>query len=85
MTKHAGVRTIERLAHCFAKRCTSSVRHEHCCPRDGLERNPMQTDCATKRDDRSNAAKAANHAARLVSGSTKVNRLRDESRNDDYH
>jgi adenylate cyclase len=39
----------------------------------------MQTDCGTKRNDRSNATEATNHTARLVSGSIKVNRSRDGS------
>jgi hypothetical protein len=79
MTNRAWVTTVERLDDSGAQRLVLRILDDHGCPRDRLQRHPVQTDGATKRNDHTNAANAANHAARLVIASIKVNQSRDAS------
>lgn len=55
------MRAIERLCNRPAQRATFRIIHNHRGPRDRLERYPLQTDCATERENRDRAGKATPH------------------------
>jgi len=59
------VRAIERLCNGPTQRSVFCVVDDHRCPRDGLQRQPMQTDCATQRENRDGAANATKHAHKI--------------------
>jgi hypothetical protein len=61
VTKGTWMGPIECLGDCLAKRRTLRVLNEHCCPRHRLKSNPMQTDCAAKRENGYDPAGIAKH------------------------
>ena len=61
MAKRARTRAVEGLRDRLAERRALRIIYDHRCPRDGLERNPMQPDRATERENHGNAAGAAKH------------------------
>jgi len=56
---------IERLRNRLAQRSVFCVIDNHRCPGDGLERQPLQADCATKRENRNRATNATKHAHKI--------------------
>jgi hypothetical protein len=54
---------IERLRNRLTQRTVFGIIDDHRRPRDGLKRQPMETDCATERANGDNTSKATNHAA----------------------
>jgi len=56
---------IESFSDRVADGILFRVIDDHRRPRDGLERQPMQTDCATKRKNCDDATNPAKHATRL--------------------
>src|SRR5207249_4522224 len=47
----------------LTQRTAFGIIDDHRCPRDGLKRYPMQTDCAAERANGGNTSKTTNHAA----------------------
>ena len=62
LTERARVRAIERLRNCPTQRSVFRVVDNHRCPGDGLERQPLQADCATQRENRNGATNTTKHA-----------------------
>jgi hypothetical protein len=56
------MRAVERLRNRLTQRAAFGIIHNHCCPRNGLQRYPLQTDCATECANRDGASKATKHA-----------------------
>ena len=56
------MRAIERLRNRLAQRAALRIIDDHRRPRDGLERQPMEADCAAKRKNCDDAANAAKHS-----------------------
>ena len=71
------MRAIKRLSNRLAQRCTLRVIDDHRCPRQRLERDPMQSDCATECDNRGDAGGATKHDREASYHVTNVNALRD--------
>jgi len=55
------MRTVKCLRYRGAKRRVLRVLNNHCRPRERLKRDPMQTNCAAKRENRHKAASSAKH------------------------
>jgi len=55
------MRAIESLSDCCSQRRVLRVLNNHCRPGERLKRDPMQTDCAAKREDRHEPASSAKH------------------------
>lgn len=62
VTKRTRMRPIERLRNCLAQRTAFRIIDDHRSPRDGLERQPMQPDCAAKGENCDDATNAAKHS-----------------------
>ena len=62
MAKRAQMSAVERFGNRAADGILFRVIHNHRCPCDGLERQPLQTDCATERENRDPASNPTNHA-----------------------
>jgi len=62
VTEGTWVRSIECLCNCAADGTLLGVIHDHGCPCDGLKRQPLQTDCATERENSDRASNPTNHA-----------------------
>jgi len=60
------MRSIECLLDRLAKPRAFRVLDHHGGPRQRLERNPVQADRATKRENRNNAADAVKHVADAI-------------------
>ena len=73
--KRTWMRAIERLRNCLPQRRMLRIFDDHRCPGHGLQGEPMQTDCATKRENCNGAAQAAKHDFRLVIVPGNVNKL----------
>jgi hypothetical protein len=54
---------IERLRNRLTQRTVFGIIDDHRGPRDGLKRQPMQTDCAAQRANGDNTSKATKHGA----------------------
>jgi hypothetical protein len=67
------MRAIERLRNCLPQRHVLRIFNDHRRPGNGLQGEPMQTDCATKGENGNGAAQAAKHDFRLVMGPGDVN------------
>ena len=68
---------VKRLSNRLAQRRALRVINDHRCPRQRLERDPMQTDCAAKRENRGDAGGAAKHEREASYHVTNVNALLD--------
>ena len=62
VTERTWMRAIECLGDRAADGTLLGVIHNHGCPCDGLERQPLQTDCATERENGDRATNPTNHA-----------------------
>ena len=71
------MRAIKRLSNRFPQRRALRVINDHRRPRQRLERDPMQSDCAAKRENRGNPAGAAKHEREASYQVTNVNALLD--------
>ena len=60
------MRSVERAFHSLAKRRALCVLNHHRRPGNRLERNPVQADRATKRENHNNAADAVKHVADAI-------------------
>ena len=60
------MRSVEGAFHRLAKRRALRVLNHHRRPGDRLERNPVQADRATKRDNRNHATDAVKHVADVI-------------------
>ena len=69
--------TVKGLRDRCPQRRALRVINDHRCPRQRLERDPMQTNRATKCDDCSEAAGAAKHEREASYHVTNVNALLD--------
>ena len=61
MTERTWMRAIERSRYRLTERASLGVIDDHRCPGDGLQRQPLQTNCAAKRKNCGDAADAAKH------------------------
>jgi len=50
------------LRNCITQRSVFCVNDNHRRPGDGLERQPLQADCATQRENRNRATNTTKHA-----------------------
>ena len=73
VTEGTWVCAIERLRNRLTERTALGIIDDHRRPCDGLERQPMQADCAAKRENRDDAANLVKHVTRLGSGNLEVN------------
>lgn len=71
------MRAVKRLSNRLAQRRTLRVINDHRCPRQRLERDPMQSDCAAKRENRGDAGGAAKHEREASYHVTDVNAFLD--------
>jgi len=60
------MRSIQCLLDRLAERRAFRVLDHHASPRQRLERNPVQADCATKRENHNNATDAVKHVADAI-------------------
>lgn len=56
------MRAIEGLRDRLTQRTTFRIIHNHRCPRDRLQREPLQADRAAKRENRHRASNGTKHA-----------------------
>jgi len=68
---------VKRLSNRLAQRRALRVINDHRCPRQRLESDPMQSDCATKRENRGNPGDAAKHEREASYHVINVNALLD--------
>ena len=61
VTERTGMRAIKCLGNRHAKGRMLGELNDHRCPSDRLQGKPMQTDCATQRENRDDAAGARKH------------------------
>ena len=62
LTERTRVRAVKRLDNCMAQRSVFRIIDDHRCPGDRLQRQPLQTNCAAKRQNRDSAGNATKHA-----------------------
>jgi len=70
---------VKGLSNRLAQRRPLRVINDHRCPRQRLERDPMQSDCAAKRENRGDAGGAAKHEREASYHVTDVNAFLDLS------
>src|ERR1700730_3894987 len=66
VAKRTQMRYVEGAFHSLAKRRALRVLNHHRRPSDRLERNPVQADRATERENHDNAADAVAHVAHAI-------------------
>jgi hypothetical protein len=59
------VRAVERAFHCLAQGSLLRVLHNHRCPGNRLQRDPLKTERETEREDGSEARSGSKHGRRL--------------------
>jgi hypothetical protein len=64
---------IKRLTDRPTQRCAFRIIDDHRCPGDGLERQPLQPDCAAKRKNCDRTPNPTKHVTRIGSGKPDVN------------
>ena len=61
-TERTRVRTVKCFGNCVAQRSVFRIIDDHRCPGDGLQRHPLQTDCAANGENRNPASNAPKHS-----------------------
>ena len=74
VTERTGMHAVERSGNRVTQRHLLRVVDDHRCPRNGLQRQPLQPDCATKCENRNGTTNATKHTTRLASDRRRVNR-----------
>ena len=73
VTERTGMRAVERSGNRMTQRHVFRVVDDHCCPGNGLQRQPLQSNCATKCENRNRTTNATKHTTSLASDSRRVN------------